>query len=222
MISHLRYATANPNYRPPPALKKNKGIKSAQSDRTAVLQQQLLGLGQCGLQGNIRHLVTGDVPLHVGGRGHLEGTCLAKGEGLLESRKNRGPHDDPDDTYDSDEEEEERKVWKPLSGIGMTKHDPKANPKANPKAKKGSDPKEPKEPNNPNPKLKPKPKPKSEETLEGLDADIQSLKNEELDWSRGSKHGKKSNENFQKWLDGVARIMHNQQVTSEDSLFAQF
>ena len=48
---------------------------------------------------------------------------------------------------------------------------------------------------------------------------IKSLAKEELDWSKNSKYGKKSNENFQKWLDVVAKKMHEQQVVAEDVLF---
>lgn len=123
MISHLRLATAQPGYKPPAAVKKHSPATSSRIDRTKQMQLGLMGLGRP-IQGSIGDLMTGDMPSHVGGRGHLEGTCIAKREGLLETKKHRrgGRHDDEedDDCYDQDSEddEEDAKVWKPSQATG--------------------------------------------------------------------------------------------------------
>lgn len=238
MISHLRFATANPHYKPPASLKGNQSIRNGQSDRTACMQQQLLGMNQSRSltpAGHVRHLVTGDVPLHVGGRGHLEGSCLARNEGLLESQKqkrhrkrkngDKGASDDDDDDMhggsSSEEDEEDRKVWKPTSGIGMEAPAPPTKKQERNRAREAKNAPAPTPAHAASDATKKKENPAAE-SLEGLDGDIRSLARDELDWSKTSRFGKKSNENFQKWMDGVAKKMHDQQVGAEDTLFTQF
>lgn len=215
----MRLATGNPGYRPPPSLAKkgSAGLKSNRSDRTSSLQTQLLGLTRASVNqpGGVRQtLKTGNMPVHFDGRGHLEGTCIAKEEGLLETKQQRrkrcrkmgkdGEEEDDmfeDEDEDSEEEEEERKVWKPVAdaaasgaaasgmGVGSTSSIKSSNSSA---------------------------------LGGGLDGDIASLNKEGLDWGKNSKYGKKSNANFQKWLDSVAKSMHEQQVVTEDTLFTCF
>lgn len=178
MISHLRLATTNPHYKPPASVKKSSPAISSRIDRTKQMQLSLRGLGRP-IQGSIGELMVGDMPQHVGGRGHLEGTCLAKREGLLETKKHRrgGEHgdEDSDDCYDSEEDEEEAKVWKP-----------------------------------------------SQAENDDTDSVIASLNKEGIDWSHNSVMGKKSHVNFQKWMDTVAKRLHDQQVGTEDTLFTSF
>lgn len=116
MISHLRLASTNPHYKPPAAVKQRAPAITSRIDRTKQMQMELRGLGRP-IQGSIGELMIGDMPQHIGGRGHLEGTCMAKREGLLETKKHRkgGNHsdEDDDDCYESEEDEEEAKVWKP-------------------------------------------------------------------------------------------------------------
>jgi len=193
MISHVRASLANPNYVTAQNVEshssKSKGKKSVggcssntSKDRTASVQNALLGLSR-----PKPAFRTGPMPAHFSGRGHLEGTCMAQEEGLLESKNERKRHkgheaDGSIDSYDKDEEEdaeeEARKVWKPY----------------------GSDTQE----------------------LSSIDNDIKSLGNDEIDWNKKTKYGKKSNANFQKWLDDIAKVMHEKQVKSDDSLFMAF
>lgn len=224
MISHLRLATANPSYRPPSNYKGAAALQQNRRDRTSLLQQNLKGLTQKqarGQAGAIHALQTGNIPTHHHGRGHLEGSCVAKGEGLLQtkSQKRKGRNrdemsddDDGCDMSDEEEEEEEKKVWKSVSGlVGEKKETKKGSKKGGPpsqlttvqeaaaaQARDGG---------------------KKEIGLGGLEGDIKSLTKEELDWSKTSKYGKKSNKNFQSWLDEVAKKMHEQQVEMEDVLF---
>lgn len=178
MISHLRLATTNPSYKPPATVKKSSPAITSRIDRTKQMQLSLRGLGRP-VQGSIGELMVGDMPQHVGGRGHLEGTCVAKGEGLLETKKHRRGKDhdgeESDDCYDSEEDEEESKVWKP-----------------------------------------------SQAENDDVDSVIGSLNKEGLDWSHNTTMGKKSHVNFQKWVDTIAIRLHDQQATSEDSLFTHF
>jgi len=192
--------------------------------------------------GGIRQkLMTGDLPCHFDGRGHLEGSCIAKGEGLLETKKQRRKRggdgsnrdgDDGEDMYDEDEdsdnEEEEKKVWKPVSGM-MASNDSSnkgggSGKEKGGKGRKGSPPSKP--PDNVMTAAATASSASSAApgggSLPGLDGDIASLTKEGIDWSKTSKYGKKSNDNFQKWLDSVAKNMHDQQVTAEDTLFTSF
>ena len=56
---------------------------------------------------------------------------------------------------------------------------------------------------------------------QGMEEDIKSLTADELDWSKKSKYGKKSNENFGLWLDLVGNIMHARQTMNDDCIFDQ-
>jgi hypothetical protein len=222
MISHLRLATANPGYKPPGCFTGRTALNSGSLDRTGALQNSLTSFfHQVNNQTPSRFLATGDMPSHVGGRGHLEGSCMAKGEGLLESKKEKRKKKghkkgkkgeegyDKEDCYDnedsSDDDEEERKVWKPASmcGGGGTEH---ANPFSSSSVKL--------------PQNQQKDAKKTSNLPSGIDGDIESLNREGLDWSKTSKYGKKSNHNFQEWLDEIAKKMHAQQREAEDTLFS--
>jgi hypothetical protein len=235
MISHLRIATVNPNYRSPGCFTGNTALKSGRADRTSSLQSSLQGLFYSKTNKPAERIVShGDMPNHFGGRGHLEGSCMAKTEGLLENKgekrkrkrkekkrgkkgKNKnGDMSDDDDYYSedssSDEEEEERKVWKPTSLYLQT--DPK-NPFSSSKAQPPPLPQ--------NQLTKPSGNKATAAatgaaTTSGVEADIISLNKEGLDWSKTSKYGKKSNQNFQEWLDIMIKKMHEKQVESEDCL----
>jgi len=229
MISHLRLATANPGYRPPGTSMGRSGLSSHRDDRTTSLQCNLRNfLHGYSNKPPERLYQTGDMPSHIGGRGHLEGTCVAKAEGLLENKKEKrrrkrkrggasaedGNDSASDDYYDEDssDEEEERKVWKPTAiTIGEGSGEGKSS-SSNPFSSSSA------------------PKPSSSSFTSassdgggvsggGIDSDIESLKKEGLDWKKTSKYGKKSNKNFEEWLDVIAKKMHEQQVVSEDSLF---
>ncbi len=170
--------------------------------------------------------VTGNMPAHFSGRGHLEGTCIAKQEGLLESKgekrhrkgrkRKRGVRDDQggsdsDDVYsggdsDSEDEEEERKVWKP-SSLGGTSSESGESPAADAARKSMANAAAASS---------------TASTSSSVEAEIQSLKSGEHDWSKSSKYGRMSNDNFQNWLSNIATQMHDHQVHSEDSIFTTF
>lgn len=221
MISHLRIAACTPGYRPPVHL--NGATKPTPQDRTTNLQLSLKNRITAPTPGPPNnHYVTGDMPSHVGGRGHLEGTCVAQPEGLLQTKKQRrkkgekGEKDDlgnewPED--DSDDEEEESKVWKPTGVISQSKEtaNPFSSSQILPQAKKKSAADGATNPNSA--------KVGGASTMGNIEADLQSLNRTGLDWKKSTKMGKKSNANFETWLDDIAKVMHDQQVSSEDSVF---
>lgn len=230
MISHLRLATTNPSYHPPGCLVGRSALNSSLLDRTGALQNSLQGSFFARTnKPPERLLTTGDMPAHFSGRGHLEGTCMAKGEGLLENKKQKrkrrgkkgerggkkemGNESDEDDCYDqnssSDEEEEERKVWKPSSSSisSSSSTNPFSSSKVTPTVSL---------PQNQN---KQQNQDQNGGAGAGLDGDIASLNREGLDWSKTTKYGRKSNKNFQEWLDVLGKKMHDQQTQAEDALF---
>jgi len=212
MISHLRIAACTPGYRPPAHL--NGATKPIPQDRTTALQNSLKSRIGSQSQHQHQHYATGDMPSHVQGRGHLEGTCIAQQEGLLQTKKQRrkkGEKGDKDDLGnewpedDSDDEEEESKVWKPAGMVANTKE--AVNPFSNSQVL----------PQNQNKKKDATTTPTA--TIGNIESDLQSLNRTGLDWKKSTKFGKKSNANFELWLNDIAKVMHDQQVSSEDSVF---
>jgi len=207
MISHLRLATQNSGGgRDHGGGKSSKKSPASKSDRTSSLQANLKNIHFSGGKPE-NNILCSDMPRHFGGRGHLEGSCVAKAEGLLESksqkrkRKRNGGRgkknkksktginkDDSDDGYegnsDSEEEEEEKKVWKP------TQHDSEVE---------GGE--------------------KSGQEAANFSSELKSLTKEGLDWNKKSKYGKKSNINFQNWVETVATKMHAKRVEGDDEMF---
>jgi hypothetical protein len=212
MITHLRLGTHNPYYRPPQSGGKAKNI--SREDRTSLLQYTLRNSRHPNFYNEKTAYTTGSLPRHTYGRGHLEGSCVGRNEGLLETEKEKRKRKDKrlrkrhqsrtmggainEDGYylsDSEEdEEEEKKVWKPSapsSAQSGTIH-----PSKNKESKTGGN-----------------------SDLGGLEATIQSLNRDGLDWSKKSKYGKKSHKNFDEWLGELALVKHEAQVTAEDALF---
>lgn len=238
MISHLRLATVQPGHRAPGGLSGRSALHSGRKDQTALIQNSLQAL-LTSRRPDQRYLATGDMPAHFAGRGHLEGTCIAKIEGLLENKKerrkrkrtkrNRGKEkavrgagaegSGSDDYYsnsddDSDEEEEERKVWKPCSSLTNTSST--TNPfSSSTKMAATSLPQQQKRHSQKSGDASAS----SSEVGCSVDADIRSLNREGLDWNKNTKFGKKSNVNFQEWLEGVAKKLHGNQVVAEDAIF---
>ena len=223
MISHLRLAASNPSYRPPSNLqpkRKGKAIgRAGNADRTTLMQHSMRASMHAQHNPYTKGVAmtrTGDMPTHLHGRGHLEGTHASKNEGLLENKqqkrkrrrvtgeKGEGEKEDGYSLADSEEDdEEERKVWKPSSSSTSP------NEKENPFSKSSSLP-------SPSPSPSPSSSSSSSNEIEG---EIQSLTKEGLDWSKTSKFGKKSNTNFEKWLSEVAEKLHKEQVEHEDVIF---
>jgi hypothetical protein len=239
MISHLRLAASNPNYRPPSSLHpksiKGKAIgQHGHSDRTTLMQNTLRHSmqKQYNSVGSGRAMMTvGDMPTHLHGRGHLEGSQVSKLEGLLENKQHKrkrrrgnggkpsslhnGDGDDGvEDGYsmnsDEEEEEEELKVWKPSSSSSK------------PSEKKGGG-------GNTFSTSSSLPPSKSgggggggvvdSASSAEVEGEIKSLMKEGLDWNKNSKFGKKSHTNFEKWLGELAEKLHEEQVAHEDDVF---
>ena len=235
MISQLRIATANPGYHPPTnsKAKSGKGGSYATADRTSALQKQMRA-SSANQQAMNGMCVTGDMPFHFGGRGYLEGTCMAKSEGLLESKREKrsrkrkrrksirkgdqyGSDSGSDDYYgsdsdSSDDDEEERRVWTSTSWRNNEEDEEegqKNSSRITSAARKGC-------------VIASNANQSSSSTPDGsnsLEAELNSLKIPTFDWSKTSKYGKESNKNFQHWIEEVAKKMHEQQVLSEDDLF---
>jgi hypothetical protein len=223
MISRIRFGASSPSASKTQSSSGNLGRKNTpvnhnakkDGDRTRSIQASLKSC----IYGKNSQLSSGgyalgDIPRHFSGRGHLEGCCAAKQEGLLETKKQkihrrkkhkvkkqkRKQHQRDGgnssgsemDLSDSEEEEEEQKVWRPLGGDNLFGENPGDT-------KKGA----------------------AQANFLNVDADVQSLIKDELDWSKTSKYGKKSNENFSLWLDYVGSKTHTMQVESEDNIFNQ-
>lgn len=201
-------------------------------DRTSALQGSLSSSLFAANRRQAELYATGDVPSHFGGRGHLEGSCVAKSEGLLETKKEKrkrrrrekkggkggkgGRKVDSDEDDDmlsdddsSDEEEEEKKVWKAKSCLGGGEES------SNPFSKSTVQ-----LPQNQGGKGQGGGGPPQEQAPPGIETDIMSMTDPDLDWSKTSKYGKKSNNNFQGWIDLVGEKMHTHQVNAEDNLFS--
>jgi len=223
MISKLRmgttgFGTANSS------MKTSIPSSSSVTDRTSFIQQAMRSNLQSAQHRNTEpSLLVGPIPRHFDGRGHLEGSCMAKQEGLLENKgqkicrkrkeKSRsssssaaqkkrkkekyGEEDIADDYSDSDEdEEEERKVWRPVSSA-YTNID-SSNQQGKNRQEKHVD----------------------IDTLNrAIENDIQSLVKADLEWSKTNKFGKRSNENFSMWLDFIGHHLHARQTVFEDCIF---
>jgi len=283
MISHLRLAVTNPNYLPPTNIFSSKKLNSG--DRTSQLQNNLRGISAN------RHLgaeyagaaeyAAGTLPKHFDGRGHLEGSCVAKNEGLLQSKKEAAGADEnsgdrktqEDEDGDGEKEKEERKVWKPVLGSDESsmqdQEPPKNSETRNPTVRRGGSARggggrrsggsrgrtargggggrithygneiasraaaasasasaaavqdaasaapaggRKKQQGDIN-------KESAEDVMSCLEMNIKSLGDTEKDWSRHSKYGKKSYQNFDRWLDVVGTALHEARQEKEDCLF---
>ena len=239
MISHIRHATTS-QFGGGGRGGGQQSTKKNVNDRTSTLQSTIQGIirskhsGGFGRQGLY---AIGGAPCHFDGRGHLEGTCLAKNEGLLETKKQRRKRkrnggggggstkkrkkskmdagDSEDDGFSGDdseeEDEEEIKVWKPASSInsrGDADDVGVGKSTATTKTKKRKS-----ENDNPRDKML------TDDTPNDLDPDLKSLNRDGVDWSKSSKYGKKSNANFQSWLTAVGDKLNRKQMDQEDCMF---